>query len=104
MDDDADLARRLRVRLRWLAGGSAGAILLVAGWFAYGAITRSALTMTAAAGIFAAVLAGWSSWHAAITTRLDLIAAQAESVVDAPALFPGARDDRRTGIGSFRIG
>ncbi|MDF2508054.1 MAG: hypothetical protein K0Q52_1913 [Microbacterium sp.] len=78
MDDEANRARRLRVERRWLVGCAAGAIILVAAWFAYGAMVGSPVTMTAAAGAFAAVLTGWSSWHAAITTRLDLIAAQAE--------------------------
>jgi hypothetical protein len=87
MDDDIDRAERLRVGLRWLVGCAAGAIVLIAGWFAYGAFVHSAVTMTAAAGVFAAVLAGWSSWHAALTTRLDLIAAQADSAIDAPGLF-----------------
>lgn len=85
MDEEADLAARLRVELRWLVVCAAGATVLVAGWFAYGAIVRSPVTMTAAAGLFAAVVIGWSIWHAALTTRLDLIAAQAEYVFDVRA-------------------
>ncbi len=104
MDDDADRTEQLRVRLRWLAGCSAVAIMLIAGWFAYGAIVRSPEMMTVAAGGFAAVVTGWSSLHASLTTRLDLIAAQADFVIDAPGLFSGSRDDSRPDIKSFPIG
>ena len=104
MDDDADLAERLRVRLRWLAACSAVAIIVVVGWFAYGALVRSPGMMTVAAGCFAAVVTGWSSLHASLTTRLDLIAAQADSLIDAPGLFSGPRDDSRPDIKSFPIG
>lgn len=104
MDDDADRTERLRARLRWLAGCSAVAIMLLVGWFAYGAIVRSPVMMTAAAGGFAAVVTGWSSLHASLTTQLDLIAAQADLVIDAPGLFSGPRTDRRTDIQNFPIG
>lgn len=104
MDDDADLAARLRVRLRWLVGCSVVAIIVVAGWFAYGAIVRSPGVMTVAAGCFAAVVTGWSSLHASLTTRLDLIAAQADTVIDVPGLLSGPRDDRRPDIKNFPIG
>lgn len=107
MDDDADRAERLRVRLRWLAGCSAAAVVVVTGLFAYGAIVGSPVMMTATAGVFAAVVTGWSSCHASLTTQLDLIAAQADSLIAAPALFSATlidrRPDRRPDVKSFPV-
>ncbi|MFB8188982.1 hypothetical protein ACFC14_06625 [Microbacterium sp. NPDC055988] len=91
MDDEADRATRLRLGLRWLVGCAASAMILIAAWFAYGAAIDSPVTMTAAAGVFAAVLAAGSSWHAALRTRLDLIAAEAEPLADASRPLYGSR-------------